>query len=173
VSNLSLRIPLRDLGLLNPVTDVVVGLVKTIVTGALSPLLTPVLTGLVDPLLQLLGIGLGQVVVTVNGICETCDAFSLSTAVDKVNAMPSTVLTYTITYANTGSTTLTDVKIVNPTPAFTSFVAGACGKLAPGLSDCAVKRNPEPGASGEVEWTLLGTMLPGTTGTVTMDVLVE
>lgn len=173
VSNLSLRIPLLDLGLLNLVTDVVVGLVKTIVTGALSPVLTPILTGLVDPLLQLLGIGLGQVVVTVNGICETCDAFSLSTAVDKLNAMPSTVLTYTITYANTGSTTLTDVKIVNPTPAFTSFVAGACGKLAPGLSDCAVKSSPEPGASGEVEWTLLGTMLPGTTGTVTMDVLVE
>jgi len=173
VSNLSLRIPLLDLGLLNLVTDVVVGLVKTIVSGALSPLLTPILSGLVDPLLQLLGIGLGQVVVTVNGICETCDAFSLSTAVDKLNAMPSTVLTYTITYANTGSTTLTDVKIVNPTPAFTNYVASACGKLAAGLSDCAVNSNPEPGASGEVEWTLLGTMLPGATGTVTMDVLVE
>ena len=173
VSNLNLRIPLLDLGLLNVVTDVVVGLVKTIVTGALSPLLSPVLSGIVDPLLQMLGIGLGQVVVTVNGICETCDEFSLKTAVDKLNALPSTVLTYTITYANTGSTTLTDLKIVNPTPAFTSFISSACGQLAAGLSDCAVKRNPEPGATGEVEWTLLGTVLPGATGTVTMDVLVE
>lgn len=123
--------------------------------------------------IPLLDLGLGQVVVTVNGICETCDEFSLKTAVDKLNALPSTVLTYTITYANTGSTTLTDLKIVNPTPAFTSFIASACGRLAAGLSNCAVKRNPEPGAAGEVEWTLLGTMLPGATGTVTMDVLVE
>ena len=173
VRNLSLRIPLLDLGLLNLVTDVVLGLVKTIVTGALSPVLTQVLSGIVDPLLQLLGIGLGQVVVTVNGICEACDAFSLVTTVDKTSATPSTPLTYTITYANTGSTTLTNLKIVSPTPPFTTFQAGACGKLAAGLSDCAVSGQPQAGAGGEVEWSLLGTMLPGASGTVSVDVLVE
>jgi hypothetical protein len=33
--------------------------------------------------------------------------------------------------------------------------------------------HPAAGASGEVECSLLGTMLPGATGTVSVDVLVE
>ena len=173
VSNLQLRIPLLDLGLLNVVTGVVVDLVKTIVVGVLSPILTPVLTGIVDPLLQLLGIGLGQVVVTVNGICEACDGFSVVTATDKVDALPGATIVYTTTYTNTGSTTLTKLKIVNPTPPFTVFSAGACGVLASGLTGCAVSARPAAGAAGSVEWTFAGTLAPGATGTVTMDVQVQ
>ncbi|MEW7847927.1 hypothetical protein AB2N08_04415 [Massilia aurea] len=173
VANLSLRIPLLDLGLLNLVTDVVVELVRTIVVGALSPILGPILGGVVDPLLQLLGIGLGQVVVTVNGICEACDGFTLANAVDKTNAMPGTRIAYTITYTNTGSTTLDNVKIANVTPPSTTFAGAACGLLAAGLSDCAVGAKPEVGVAGNAEWLLTGTMLPGATGTVTMDVIVQ
>ncbi len=173
VSNLSLRIPLLDLGMLNLITDTVVGLVKTIVVGALSPILSPILGGIVDPLLQLLGIGLGQVVVTVDGICEVCDSFALVTKVDKALTLPGSTIVYTTTYTNTGSTTLNDLRIVSPTPPFTVFGAGACGTLAPGLSDCEVHSTPAVGAGGNVEWIFRGTLLPGASGTVTMDVLVQ
>jgi len=173
VSNLSLRIPLLDLGLLNLVTNTVVDLVKTIVVGVLSPILSPILANIVDPLLQLLGIGLGQVVVTVDGICEACDDFSLVTKVDKAQTLPGSTLVYTTTYTNTGGTTLNELKIVAPTPPFTVFGAGACGMLAPGLDTCAVTSTPAVGASGNVEWTFRGTLLPGAAGTVTMDVLVQ
>jgi len=173
VSNLSLRIPLLDLGLLNLVTDVVVDLVKTIVVGVLSPILSPILANIVDPLLQLLGIGLGQVVVTVDGICEVCDGFSLVTKVDKAQTLPGSTIVYTTTYTNTGSTTLNELKIVAPTPPFTVFGAGACGTLATGLDTCTVSSTPAVGAAGNVEWTFRGTLLPGAAGTVTMDVLVQ
>ena len=35
---------------------------------------------------KLLGIGLGEMVVTVEGICQTCDDFKLTKAVDKADA---------------------------------------------------------------------------------------
>lgn len=170
VSNLSLRIPTLNLGIL---TDVVLGLVKTIVTGVLTPILAPVLTGVVDPLLQLLGIGLGQVVVTVNGICEACDGFALVKAVDKALASTGDTLTYTITYQNTGGTTLNQLKIVEPIPAFTTFGEGSCGVLGAGLSSCTVSAKPAVGASGNVEWTFGGTLAPGATGTVTVKAIVQ
>lgn len=170
VSNLSLRIPTLNLGLL---TDVVLGLVKGIVTGALTPILAPILTGVVDPLLQLLGIGLGQVVVTVNGICEACDGFKLSKAVDKPTAVTGDILTYTITYENTGGTTLNELKIVEPIPAFTTFSDSACGTLGAGLASCTVSTKPAVGVAGNVVWTFLGTLLPGATGTVQVKAAVQ
>ncbi len=170
VSNLSLKIPTLNLGL---ITDIVLGLLKTIVTGVLTPILAPVLTGVVDPLLQLLGIGLGQVVVTVDGICEACDGFKLQKAVDKATAVAGDILTYTITYENTGGTTLNQLKIVEPIPAFTTFGDSACGTLGAGLSSCAVSAQPTVGATGNVEWTFTGTLQPGATGTVRVKVAVQ
>ena len=171
LSNLDLRIPQLNLGALLNAT--VTGLVKGLVTDVLRPVLAPILGGVVDPLLQLLGIGLGQVVVTVNGICEACDEFKLLKAVDKANAAPGTMLAYTITYQNTGSTTLNNLKIVDATPAFTVFGSGACGTLGNGLSGCTISGKPAAGAAGTVEWTFTGTLAPGATGTVTLNVLVQ
>lgn len=170
VSNLSLQIPTLNLGL---ITDVVLGLLKGIVTGVLTPILAPVLTGVVDPLLQLLGIGLGQVVVTVEGVCEACDGFRLQKAVDKATATTGDVLTYTITYENTGGTTLQQLKIVEPVPAFTTFKESACGTLAAGLAACTVSAQPAVGATGNVIWTFLGTLAPGATGTVRVKATVQ
>jgi uncharacterized repeat protein (TIGR01451 family) len=170
VTNLSLQIPTLNLGL---ITDVVLGLLKGIVTGVLTPVLAPVLTGVVDPLLQLLGIGLGQVVVTVEGVCEACDGFRLQKAVDKATATTGDVLTYTITYENTGGTTLQQLKIVEPVPAFTTFKESACGTLAAGLTACTVSAQPAVGAMGNVIWTFLGTLAPGATGTVRVKATVQ
>ena len=170
VSNISLKIPTLNLGL---ITDIVLGLLKGIVTGVLSPVLSPVLASIVDPLLQLLGIGLGQVTVTVNGICEACDGFKLIKTVDKVNALAGDTLTYIITYQNTGGTTLTQLKIVEPVPAFTTFSASSCGTLGMGLSSCSVSAQPAVGASGNVEWQFNGTLAPGAAGTVIVKVAIQ
>ena len=68
VSNLDIRMT-PSLGLLNAV---VLPALKTVVAGALSPVLSNVLSGVLDPMLKLLGIGIGEAVVTVNGIAHSC-----------------------------------------------------------------------------------------------------
>jgi len=168
VTNLQIR-SMPALGLLQGVVE---PLVKTLVKGVVSPLLAPVLSGVADPLLKLLGIGLGEIVVTVEGICQTCDDFKLTKAVDKTNATPGSTIVYTITYQNSGTTTLTALKIADTTPAFTTYADSSCGTLPAGLA-CAVAAKPEVGANGKVEWGITGTLAPGATGNVTVTVKVE
>jgi uncharacterized repeat protein (TIGR01451 family) len=169
VSNLALRTT-PSLGLLDAVVSPVL---KTLVVGTLSPVITPVLTGVADPLLKLLGIGLGQVTVTVEGICDACAAFKLTKAVDKAGATPGTTITYTITYENQGTTTLTDLKITDPTPAFTTYAASACGTLGAGLTGCTITTQPAAGATGNVVWQFNGTLSPGASGNVNVSVKVQ
>jgi len=169
VNNLSLRTT-PSLGLLDAV---VLPVLKTVVTGALTPILTPVLTGVADPLLQLLGIGLGQMVVTVNGIASACDDFKLTKAVDKADAAPGSEIVYTITYQNTGTTILTGMKVLDATPAFTVYADGACGTLGSGLTGCTFGTHPTAGATGALEWQFTGSLQPGATGTVTFKALVQ
>lgn len=168
VTNLSIR-SLPALGLLQGVVE---PLVKTLVTGVVSPLLSPVLSGVADPLLKLLGIGLGQMVVSVEGICQTCDEFKLTKAVDKANATPGSTIVYTITFENSGTTTLNNLKIEDTTPAFTLYADSGCGSLPAGLA-CTVAAKPEVGANGKVEWGISGTLAPGDTGSVTVSVKVQ
>lgn len=167
-SNLQIR-AMPALGLLQGVVE---PLVKTLVKGVVTPLLAPVLSGVADPLLKLLGIGLGEIVVTVEGICQTCDDFKLTKAVDKTNATPGSTIVYTITFENSGTTTLTQLKIEDTTPAFTTYAGSTCGTLPSGLA-CAVAAKPEVGANGKVEWGITGTLAPGASGTVTVTVKVQ
>ena len=169
VSNLKVD-SMPGLGLLQAVVE---PLVKTLVVNTVSPLIAPVLSGVADPLLKLLGIGLGEMVVTVEGICETCEDFKLSKAADKDNATPGATIVYTIKYENTGTTTLNDLKIVDTTPAFTTYAASSCGALPSGLSTCTVSAKPTVGANGKVEWGFTGTLAPGASGVVTITVKVQ
>lgn len=169
VSNLQVE-AMPGLGLLQGVVE---PLVKTLVVNTVSPLLNPILRTVADPLLKLLGIGLGEMVVTVEGICEACDDFKLSKAVDKANATPGSTIVYTIKYENTGTTTLNDLKIADTTPAFTTYADSACGALPAGLSTCTVAAKPTVGANGKVEWGFTGTLAPGASGTVTITVKVQ
>jgi uncharacterized repeat protein (TIGR01451 family) len=168
-TNLSLRTT-PSLGLLDAA---VLPVLKTVVTGALTPILAPVLTGVADPLLKMLGIGLGQMVVTVNGICSACDDFKLTKAVDKADALPGTTITYTITYQNSGTTMLTDLKVTDATPGFTVFSDGSCGTLGAGLTACSLGAKPAVGAAGALEWRFAGALQPGATGTVVFKALVQ
>ena len=169
VNNLSLRTT-PSLGLLDAV---VLPVLKTVVTGVLSPILAPILTGVADPLLQGLGIGLGQAVITVNGICSACDDFKLTKAVDKTDAAPGSLITYTITYQNSGTTILTGLKVADATPGFTVYSTGACGTLGAGLTSCTFGTHPVVGATGALEWQFAGALQPGATGTVTFKALVQ
>jgi len=168
VNNLSIR-SLPALGLLQGVVE---PLVKTLVTKTVTPLVAPVLSGVADPLLKLLGIGLGEMVVTVEGICQTCDDFTLTKAVDKAAALPGSTIVYTITFENKGTTTLNNLKISDTTPAYTTYADSSCGAVPSGLA-CAVSAKPEVGANGKVEWGITGTLAPGATGSVTISVKVQ
>ena len=168
VTNLKFR-DMPGLGLLQ---GVVQPLVVTLVTKVVSPLLAPILSGVADPLLKLLGIGLGEMVVTVEGICQTCDDFKLTKAADKSAALPGSTIVYTITFENTGTTTLNNLKVSDPTPAYTTYVDSTCGAMPSGLS-CTVASKPEVGATGKVEWGVTGTLAPGATGSVTVSVKVQ
>jgi len=168
VNNLSIR-SLPALGLLQGLVE---PLVKTLVTKTVTPLVAPVLSGVADPLLKLLGIGLGELVVTVEGICQTCDDFKLTKAVDKTAALPGSTIVYTITFENNGTTTLNNLKISDSTPAYTTYADSSCGAVPSGLA-CAVSAKPEVGANGKVEWGITGTLAPGATGTVTISVKVQ
>jgi len=167
------NLQIESMPLLGLLQGVVEPLVKTLVTKTVTPLLAPVLSGVADPLLKLLGIGLGQMVVTVEGICQTCDDFKLSKTVDRANATPGATIVYTIKYENTGTTTLNDLKISDSTPAFTTYADSSCGTLPAGLSTCSVSAKPEPGANGKVEWGFTGTLAPGASGSVTITVTVQ
>jgi uncharacterized repeat protein (TIGR01451 family) len=169
ISNLSLRTT-PSLGLLDAV---VLPVLKTVVTGVLSPVLAPVLAGVADPLLQSLGIGLGQAVITVNGICSACDDFKLTKAVDKADAAPGSLITYTLTYQNSGTTILTGLKVLDTTPGFTVYAEGACGTLGSGLTGCTINTQPAVGATGALEWRFTGALQPGATGTVTFKARVQ
>lgn len=168
VSNLKFR-DMPGLGLLQ---GVVQPLMVTLVTKTVSPLLAPILSGVADPLLKLLGIGLGEMVVTVEGICQTCDDFKLTKAADKSAALPGSTIVYTITFENTGTTTLDNLKVSDPTPAYTTYVDSNCGAMPAGLS-CTVASKPEVGSTGKVEWGVSGTLAPGATGSVTVSVKVQ
>lgn len=56
----------------NPMVNVIESTLQATSGAVLEPALTTVLGGVVDPLLGLLGIGLGEAVITVDGIAQAC-----------------------------------------------------------------------------------------------------
>ena len=70
VDNLSISLTGNLGNVLTPVTSTLLPLVTTLVTTAVTPLLAPVLTGVVDPALQLLGTGIGELVLAVDGVSQ-------------------------------------------------------------------------------------------------------
>lgn len=123
VTNLSLRLS-PSLGALD---SVILPTLKTIVSGAVTPALNSILTGLVDPLLELLGIRLGEVDVTVFGYGEYCPPnLSLVKSVSPNGTqMPGTDLLYSIIFTNTGGSAASNLAITDSVPANTDFKIGS------------------------------------------------
>jgi uncharacterized repeat protein (TIGR01451 family) len=86
--------------------------------------------------------------------------------------MPGTTITYTIAYRNSGTTALSNLKIVDATPPFTTYGTAACGTLPAGLT-CSVTAQPAVGATGPVEWRFVGPLAAGANGSVTISVVIQ
>src|SRR5712691_7213822 len=123
VANLSLRLS-PSLGALD---SIILPTLKTIVSGSITPALNSVLTGLIDPLLELLGIRLGEVDVTVFGYGEYCPPnVALIKSVSPGGAqMPGADLLYSIVFTNTGGSAASNMVITDPVPANTDFKIGS------------------------------------------------
>lgn len=97
----------------------------------------------------------------------------LTKSVDKSTAKPGDVITYSIAYANTGSGALSNLRIHDTTPAYTTFNNAACGALPAGLNTCTVSTQPATGSPGSIVWNFSGTLSPGASGSVSFSVMLE
>ncbi len=97
----------------------------------------------------------------------------ISKSVDLANAAPGNFLVYTITYLNPGTVPLSSIAIRDATPPWTTFDSAACATSGAGITGCSLSQQPAAGATGTVEWTLGGSLLPGGSGTVSFRVRVE
>ena len=96
---------------------------------------------------------------------------SLVKSQDNPTPLPGGRIVYTITFTNQGSGAITSIRINDITPAFTRFFSAAClPPLAAGLTACSVTVSPAVGASGAIEWTLTGALLPSAAGQVSFAV---
>ncbi len=93
--------------------------------------------------------------------------------VDKATAISGDIITYTITYTNQSSGTLTALKIQDATPAFTVLQTVACGPVPNAQISCAVTTQPGAGVNGRIEWTFTGSLGSGLTGSVTFAVKLQ
>lgn len=98
----------------------------------------------------------------------------LEKTVDQATALPGTTLTYTLRFTNQSSEALSNILIFDTTPAYTTFVSATCpGTLPASLTACAVTTAPAVGATGNIRWTMTGTLDPTSTGTVTFQVKIN
>jgi uncharacterized repeat protein (TIGR01451 family) len=84
---------------------------------------------------------------------------TITKAVDKVTATPGEVLTYTITFSNTGTIDATNLVLSDPLPSGTTYVANSATMNGTFTSNT-------------VTWSI-GTVAPGSNGTVTFQVIVN
>ncbi len=97
----------------------------------------------------------------------------LEKSVDKASALPGANLTYTVTYINDSTQPISNLKINDSTPSYTTFVSAACGSPLPNsLTACSIT-NPGVGVAGAIQWTFTGTLAPSQTGTVTFVVKIQ
>jgi uncharacterized repeat protein (TIGR01451 family) len=104
----------------------------------------------------------------------TSAALFLQKSLDNGTPLPGTVINYTIAYSNHGSDALSTIKINDAAPAFTTFVSAACVLPLPaGITSCMVTTSPSVGATGQIEWTLGGSLYSGATGQVVFAIKVN
>lgn len=105
----------------------------------------------------------------------TAAGLQLSKAVDQPTAVPGVVLTYTLTFTNNSTAPLNSIIINDSTPPYTTYVGTSAICLTPlpaNLSACAVSTQPSSGGVGALQWTMTGTLAPGSSGQVSFKVTV-
>jgi uncharacterized repeat protein (TIGR01451 family) len=97
----------------------------------------------------------------------------LEKAVDKTTALPGANLTYTITFTNDSTSPISNLKVNDSTPSYTSFVSASCGSPLPAnLTGCSITA-PSAGQTGNIQWTFTGTLAPSQAGTVSFVVKIQ
>jgi uncharacterized repeat protein (TIGR01451 family) len=97
----------------------------------------------------------------------------LEKVVDKASALPGANLTYTVTFINDSTSPISNLKINDNTPSYTTFVSAACGSPLPNsLTGCSITA-PTVGQTGAIQWTFTGTLAPSQTGTVSFVVKIQ
>lgn len=77
--------------------------------------------------------------------------------VDKSNALPNEVISYTLIAKNTGQDILNSIEINDYTPEFTNFVSAICPPVLPtNITSCVISESPNVGKKGSVKWTFIG-----------------
>lgn len=99
--------------------------------------------------------------------------FSITKTVDKNQALPGAILTYTVTYLNNGSEPISNIEISDTVPAYTTFASATYSTPLPNsLTGCVITA-PAVGATGQIQWTFDGTLQPGQGGTVIFTVTIN
>jgi uncharacterized repeat protein (TIGR01451 family) len=101
----------------------------------------------------------------------TTAGLTLLKSADKASARPGETITYTITYANTSSGSLTNLVLYDSTPAYTTFLSATNGPLSTNLTS-VVLAAPSVGGVGPLRWTFTGSLAPGRNGVVTFRVAI-
>lgn len=96
----------------------------------------------------------------------------ITKAVDRATAAPGSYLVYTITYTNPGTVPLSNIVIRDATPPWTTFDSASCATTGSGITGCTLSTQPASGTTGTVAWTLVGSLAPGGSGSVTFRVRV-
>lgn len=93
-------------------------------------------------------------------------------SVDQNQALPGSILTYTVNYQNNGDDSISSLEIIDNTPTYTKFNTATCGTLPNNLTGCTITA-PAVGAAGGIKWTFAGTLQPGSSGSVTFTVKID
>ena len=93
----------------------------------------------------------------------------LSKSVNVATAKSGDLITYTITYRNSGGDALNNLVINDTTPAFTVFISQSNGALPANLT-AVTPTTPAVNSAGALKWTFAGTLAPNASGTVSFTV---
>jgi mucin-19 len=88
-------------------------------------------------------------------------------------AKPGDVLEYIVTYTNTATAPVSMIVVTDTTPVFTTFVSATCNTPLPAALTSCNFAAPAVGASGNVVWTLNGSLNAMQTGSVAFRVSVQ
>jgi uncharacterized repeat protein (TIGR01451 family) len=95
-------------------------------------------------------------------------------SVDKSNALPNELITYTVTAKNNGQEVLNNIIINDFTPDFTNFDAALCPVvLTSGMTSCNIITSPAVGSKGNVQWSFTGVLYSSEEISVTYRVRVD